>query len=258
MLSLYSTFSTITMATLATAILNGHDASVKDSSPIAYLSWIDINSRTELSCTAVLIGKNRALTAGSGCCECCHKSDTKLRYGGNSRAQLNFTIPLKPATSFKIHPQSNFYSYDYCVLKLPTDIKPENGVSFAKLSRKRPADNSILNYFGWGPIAATNRGYEPRPAKLQTGKVQVISDKICEEKYKDIHNITETNMCVKTSPADAPPVASCAGDRGAPLMDKAGKVVYAIADSSSYECTRDARPDLFAPVAPVVDWIEAQ
>ena len=146
------------------------------------------------------------------------------------------------------HPLFKYYKepeYDISILHLSEPFKPSVNASIIPMASVTPAIGSLVNITGWGRYTEETY-FSP---KLQiASNLKIVKQTECQTYWPDIH-ITKRILCAHNEQEGI-----CGGDSGGPLVQD-GKLV-GVASFSLQKCTNLTKPNGFADVASVRDFID--
>ena len=118
-------------------------------------------------------------------------SEVKVKYGGLDRTKLQYSTGLN---EIKIHPDwnPNNIDYDFCILKLNSTVQEGKNVKIISIADSTPPTGTQVHLTGWGKTF----GILPYlPNHLQYISMKALSAPECNNKWKDVNQVTSRMLC---------------------------------------------------------------
>ncbi|KAL5287681.1 epsilonTry.2 family protein [Megaselia abdita] len=173
-------------------------------------------------------------------------SSITVRLGSTSRSSGGVVVK---AASYKNHPSysGSTHAYDIAIIRLASSVSLSSTIKTIALASSTPAAGTSAVVTGWG---TTKEGASTLPTTLQQLTVKMLSNTQCSSSsYGYGSKIKPSMVCAYNAGKD-----SCQGDSGGPLV-AGGKLVGVV--SWGYGCARVGYPGVYADVAALKSWVEA-
>ncbi|KAL5287680.1 epsilonTry family protein [Megaselia abdita] len=196
-------------------------------------------------CGGSLYRTNVVVTAAH-CLQNIAASQITVRLGSTSRTSGGV---VKTVSSFKNHPSysGSTHAYDIAIVRLSSAVATSSTIKTLALATSAPAAGTSAVVTGWG---TTKEGASTLPTTLQQLTVKIVSRAQCASgTYGYGSQIKATMICGYNAGKD-----SCQGDSGGPLV-AGGRLVGVV--SWGYGCARVGYPGVYADVADLRSWVEA-
>lgn len=245
----------------------GPNITIVNGQPAVQCAWnwqvgLKLSRRSNPGCGGTLIDPETVLTAAH--CLAGKRADGIYVVAGewNLRERSGNEQVIR-STRLVSHPDYDPWTleFDLGLIKLSEPMQLCGCVGTADLPDDvsddiDPGEENNCWITGWGTL----RSGGSSPNILQEAQVNVMSNDDCWQKYGYSESeIKPSMLCAQGVLPDGRITDACAGDSGGPLVCERDGVwkVYG-ATSWGYGCASQSYPGIWARVAPLIDWIQAE